>query len=267
MSSTAKRGRTSETPSLHAGSTSMSAKRLKGKQRRELRRSDPVLTTESSCRFAPDHVLTQRQRKMLQVTKAYEQRHGYSPTLREIGVAVGLASPSSVSYQLSILRDKGYLSLVARRPRTAVVRSLEHPSVGLEAEGTPMDMIMRKAVFMPVVGRIAAGEPILAAESIENIFPMPRELVGEGMLFVLKVVGDSMIDAAIADGDWVVVRQQSAAENGEIVAALIDEEATLKTYKKVDHHVWLMPQNPAYSPIPGDEASILGKVVAVLRRV
>jgi repressor LexA len=128
-------------------------------------------------------------------------------------------------------------------------------------------MIVRKAAFAPVVGRIAAGEPMLAVESIENIFPMPRELVGEGMLFVLKVVGDSMINAAIADGDWVVVRQQSVAENGEIVAALIEEEATLKTYKKADGHVWLMPQNPSYSPIPGDEASILGKVVAVLRRV
>jgi repressor LexA len=124
----------------------------------------------------------------------------------------------------------------------------------------------REPVSVPLLGRIAAGEPILAKQSIEEIFVLPRHLVGEGTLFLLKVSGDSMIDAAIADGDWAVVRQQPMAENGEIVAAMIDGEATVKTFKRSDNRVWLMPQNPAYTPIPGDEATILGKVVAVLRR-
>ena len=118
---------------------------------------------------------------------------------------------------------------------------------------------------MPVVGRIAAGGPILAEQVVEDVFPLPRQLVGDGDLFLLKVVGDSMIDAAICDGDWVVVRRQPVAENGEIVAAMIDGEATVKTLKRIDGHVWLMPHNPAYSPIPGDESTILGRVVSVLR--
>ncbi len=120
---------------------------------------------------------------------------------------------------------------------------------------------------MPVVGRIAAGGPILAEQAIEDVFPLPRQLVGEGTLFLLQVAGDSMVDAAICDGDWVVVRQQPVAESGDIVAAMIDGEATVKTFKKRGGHVWLMPHNPAYEPIPGDEATILGRVVTVIRRV
>ena len=120
---------------------------------------------------------------------------------------------------------------------------------------------------MPVLGRIAAGGPILAEQAVEDVFPLPRELVGEGTLFMLQVKGDSMIDAAICDGDWVVVRQQPTANNGDIVAAMIDGEATVKTYRRRDGHVWLMPQNPAFDPIPGDDATILGRVVAVLRRI
>ena len=119
---------------------------------------------------------------------------------------------------------------------------------------------------MPLIGRIAAGIPVPAEESADDIFPLPKELVGEG-LFMLKVAGDSMIGAAIADGDWVVIRQQSDAESGEIVAAMIDGEATVKTLKRSDNHVWLMPHNSAYTPIPGDRATILGRVVTVLRRV
>jgi repressor LexA len=122
-------------------------------------------------------------------------------------------------------------------------------------------------VDVPVVGRIAAGGPILAEQAVEAVMPLPRDLVGEGELFMLRVVGDSMVDAAICDGDWVVVRRQPDAENGEIVAALLDDEATVKTLKRRDGHVWLMPHNPAYAPILGDEAVIMGKVVTVLRRV
>jgi repressor LexA len=121
--------------------------------------------------------------------------------------------------------------------------------------------------YVPLVGRIAAGGPVLAEQAVEDVFPLPRELVGEGTLFMLKVVGDSMVEAAICDGDWVVVRQQPTAENGEIVAAMIDGEATVKTYKRRDGHIWLLPHNPAYEPIPGDDATVLGRVVSVLRRV
>jgi repressor LexA len=190
--------------------------------------------------------LTARQRNIVQVIEDSIQRYGYAPTLREIGEAVGLASTSSVSHQLSRLAKKGYLSRDAGRPRTARV---------------------------PLVGRIAAGGPILADESIEDIISLPRQLVGEGNLIMLRVVGDSMINAAIADGDLVVVRRESDVENGDIVAATFDSdlsadrEATVKTFKKSDGHVWLIPHNPAYVPILGDEAKILGKVVAVLRRV
>ena len=120
---------------------------------------------------------------------------------------------------------------------------------------------------MPVVGRIAAGGPILAEQAIEDVFPLPKDLVGEGTLFLLRVVGDSMVDAAITDGDWVVVRQQPVAENGDIVAAMIDGEATVKTFRRKDGHVLLMPHNAAYEPIPGDDAVILGRVVTVLRKL
>ena len=132
---------------------------------------------------------------------------------------------------------------------------------------THLDVYKRQASYVPVVGRIAAGGPILAEEVVEDVFPLPRQIVGEGQLFLLKVVGDSMVDAAICDGDWVVVRQQPTADNGEIVAAMIDGEATVKTFRRRDGHVLLIPHNPAYTPIDGDAATILGKVTAVLRRI
>jgi repressor LexA len=124
-----------------------------------------------------------------------------------------------------------------------------------------------EASYVPVLGRIAAGVPILAEETVEDVFPLPRQIVGEGQLFLLQVVGDSMIEAAICDGDWVVVRQQPTADNGDIVAAMLDNEATVKTFKRKDGKVWLMPHNAAFDPIDGDHATILGKVTAVLRRI
>jgi repressor LexA len=199
--------------------------------------------------------------------------------MREIGEAVGLTSTSSVSYQLSTLQKKGYLHRDVGRPRTVEVRLPGHPAVrpepGRQVEGREeeasdipgIDIPSQEAIYVPLVGRIAAGGPILAEQSVEDVFPLPRQLVGEGTLFMLKVAGDSMINAAIADGDWVVVRQQPVAENGDIVAAMLDGEATVKTFKQSDGHVWLIPHNPTYTPILGDEASILGRVVAVLRRI
>jgi repressor LexA len=218
----------------------------------------------------PDHVLTWRQRKVLQVIRDSVQRRGYPPSMREIGEAVGLTSTSSVSYQLSTLQNKGYLRRDAGRPRTVEVRLPGHPAVRPaveEADESVLDIASQEAAYVPLLGQIAAGGPILAEQDIEDVFPLPKQLVGEGTLFLLKVVGDSMIDAAIADGDWVVVRKQENAENGEIVAAMIEGEATVKTLKRSGGHVWLMPHNPAYAPIPGDEAVVLGRVVAVLRRV
>ncbi|MGO8960737.1 MAG: transcriptional repressor LexA [Streptosporangiaceae bacterium] len=247
-----------------------SPERPRGRPGRRPKGSVPAVVAELPDKPDPDHVLTWRQRKVLQVIRESVQRRGYPPSMREIGEAVGLTSTSSVSYQLSTLQSKGYLRRDAGRPRTVEVRLPGHPAVRPEADiddDSPMDIASQEAAYVPLVGRIAAGGPILAEESIEDIFPLPRQIVGEGNLFLLKVVGDSMINAAIADGDWVVVRQQPVAENGDIVAAMIDGEATVKTFKRSAEHIWLMPHNPAYTPIPGDEAEILGKVVAVLRRV
>jgi len=247
-----------------------SSGRPRGKPGRRPKGTVPAVVTDLPDKPDPGHVLTWRQRKVLQVIRESVQRRGYPPSMREIGEAVGLTSTSSVSYQLSTLQRKGYLRRDAGRPRTVEVRLPGHPAVRPEPEldeEVPMDITSQEAAYVPLVGRIAAGGPILAEEAIEDIFPLPRQIVGEGNLFLLKVVGDSMINAAIADGDWVVVRQQPVAENGDIVAAMLEGEATVKTFKRSADHVWLMPHNPAYTPIPGDEAEILGKVVAVLRRV
>ncbi len=244
--------------------------RPRGRPGRKPKGSIPHVVADMPDKPDPAHVLTWRQRKVLQVIRESVQRRGYPPSMREIGEAVGLTSTSSVSYQLSTLQSKGYLRRDAGRPRTVEVRLPGHPAVRPEPgteEESPMDIASQEAAYVPLVGRIAAGGPILAEEAIEDIFPLPRQIVGEGNLFLLKVVGDSMMNAAIADGDWVVVRQQPVAENGDIVAAMLDGEATVKTFKRSAEHIWLMPHNPAYTPIPGDEAEILGKVVAVLRRV
>jgi repressor LexA len=217
--------------------------------------------------------LTPRQRSIVRVIEDSVRRYGYAPTLREIGEAVGLASTSGVSYQLSILEKKGYLSRGAGRPRTAVVLPPADPDIGQRDDPAHADLERPKVARVPLVGRIAAGVPIFADQSIEDIISLPRQLVGEGDLIMLRVVGDSMIDAAIADGDWVVVRRESDVENGDIVAATFesdtsaDSEATVKTFKRSAGHVWLIPHNPVYAPILGDDAKILGKVVAVLRRL
>jgi repressor LexA len=219
--------------------------------------------------------LTPRQRRILRFIHDWVQERGYSPSMREIGRAVGLTSTSSVEHQLSALESKGHLRREAGCPRTVEVRLPGVPPV--PAKGTegaksaaapaPRRAFAREATRVPMVGRIAAGSPVPAEESDEDTFPLPKELVGEGDLFMLKVTGDSMIGAAITDGDWVVIRQQSDAESGEIVAAMIDGEATVKTLKRSGDHVWLMPHNSAYPPILGDKATILGRVVSVLRRV
>ncbi|QDO88073.1 transcriptional repressor LexA [Ornithinimicrobium ciconiae] len=237
--------------------------------------------------------LTARQEKVLHVIKDSVDQRGYPPSLREIGTAVQLASPSSVAYQLRMLERKGYLRRDPNRPRAIEVilpgsgegsvagyrRSTSGQPDGSELvsttagageidyDETGIGDARPEATYVPVVGRIAAGGPILAEQAVEDVFPLPRQLVGDGELFLLQVVGDSMIDAAICDGDWVVVRRQEDAVNGDIVAALLDSEATVKTFKRTDGKLWLLPHNEAYDPIDGDDAVVLGKVTAVLRRV
>jgi repressor LexA len=224
--------------------------------------------------------LTVRQRRVLEVIRNSVDRRGYPPSMREIGDAVGLASPSSVSHQLNALVAKGYLRRDPNRPRALEVVSPDASPAELRRRGEVVDLNPERhdfetdsgdarpqAAYVPVLGRIAAGVPITAEELVDDVFPLPKQIVGEGELFLLKVVGDSMIDAAICDGDWVVVSRQQTADNGDIVAALLDSEATVKTFKRKDGHVWLLPHNPAFEPIDGDEATILGKVTAVLRRV
>lgn len=213
---------------------------------------------------ADESGLTPRQRAVLEVIRQAVNERGYPPSVREIGDAVGLASPSSVSHQLSTLEKMGLLKRDPNRPRALVVANPDvEPSIDFTDSGDDRPI----PAYVPVVGRIAAGGPILAEQAVESVFPLPRDLVGEGELFMLKVVGDSMVDAAICDGDYVVVRRQPDAQNGDIVAALLDDEATVKTFKRKDGKVWLLPHNPAYDPIDGDHAQVLGKVVTVLRRI
>ena len=212
--------------------------------------------------------LTPRQQRVLTVIKDSIERRGYPPSMREIGERVGLTSSSSVAHQLRVLEEKGYLKRDPNRPRALSV--FDPDSTGTLAgtvDETGVGDAMPAANYVPLVGRIAAGGPILAEERVEEVFPLPKTLVGDGTLFLLEVAGDSMIDAAMCNGDYVVVRQQPTAENGEIVAALLDGEATVKTFQRKGGQVWLLPHNDAYDPIDGTHATILGKVTAVLRRV
>ncbi|OZM71128.1 repressor LexA [Amycolatopsis antarctica] len=203
--------------------------------------------------------LPQRQQRILRTIQDWVIRHGYSPSTREIGNAVGLRSPSSVSKHLASLEDRGFLRRGSSVSRPIDVRAfLREPGTREPAEDS---------VPVPVVGHIAAGTPIAAEEHVDDVLSLPRGLTGRGNVFGLRVRGDSMVDAAICDGDIVVVRQQSEAHSGQIVAAMIDEEATVKVYRRRNGHVFLEPRNPAYEVIDGDQAVVLGAVVSVLRSV
>ena len=205
--------------------------------------------------------LTEKQERILTCIMESVRTRGYPPSMREIGDAVGLVALSSVTHQLGQLEKFGYIKRNPGMPRALeVLVHFDHTDDGDTNETA-------EAAFVPVVGRIAAGIPITAEQQVEDVFALPRQIVGKGELFLLRVVGESMIDAAICDGDWVVVRSQRNAENGDIVAAMLDGEATVKTFRKRDGHIWLLPRNSDFEPILGDEAEILGKVVAVLRSI
>ncbi len=207
--------------------------------------------------------LSSKQQQILEVIQQSVSRRGYPPSMREIGDAVGLSSLSSVTHQLNQLELSGYLRRDPNRTRALEVL-IELPT---SVESEELSAPLADAAMVPLVGRIAAGVPITADQQVEEVFPLPRQLVGKGDLFMLKVVGESMIDAAICDGDWVVVRQQRTAENGEIVAAMLEGEATVKVFQQRDGHTWLLPRNSSFAPILGDSSEVLGKVVAVLRSV
>jgi repressor LexA len=205
--------------------------------------------------------LSDKQRQILACINEAITRTGYPPSLREIGDSVGLSSISSVSHQLTQLELRGF---IRRDPN--LNRAIE---ILVELDGNPDAVRVREddIVHVPLVGRIAAGIPITAEQNVDDMFALPRQMVGQGNVFMLKVQGDSMIDAAICDGDYVVVREQKTAENGDIVAAMLDHEATVKVFKQRDGNTWLLPRNSAYEPIDGSFAEVMGKVVAVIRSV
>jgi len=204
--------------------------------------------------------LTPRQQRILEVIRESVETRGYPPSVREIGDAVGLKSPSSVHSQLATLERGGYLRRDPSRPRAIEVRFDLDTELSLRAS---------PAKPVPLVGEIAAGAPLLAEERIEDVYPLPRTLVGEGTLFMLRVKGESMVQAGVLPGDYVVVRQQPTVEQGEMCAAMIDGEATVKFFRRTKSgEVFLDPANEGYEPIrvdPDADSAILGRVVAVLR--
>ena len=222
------------------------------------------MSEKSNVSELPDtpgpHGLTGRQLKILEAIKSAVETQGYPPTMRELGVAAGLTSTASVSYQLESLEKKGFIRRDATRGRAIEVLM---PDEKTAENSTPVD----KTKYIPLVGRIAAGGPITAEQEVEETFPLPESLVGSGDLFMLRVVGESMIDAAICDGDYVVIRSQKDCNNGEIVAAMIDGEATVKTFSRKNGQIWLLPANDNFAPIDGNNCEILGKVTAVMRSV
>ena len=211
--------------------------------------------------------LTPRQQRVLTTIKDSIEHRGYPPSMREIGERVGLTSSSSVAHQLRVLEEKGFLKRDPNRPRAMSVFSPDDAPGRSTVDETGIGDARPAATYVPMVGRIAAGGPILAEERVEEVMPLPKSLVGDGTLFLLEVSGDSMVDAAICNGDYVVVRREQTAENGDVVAAMLDGEATVKTFQRKEGRVWLLPHNDAYDPIDGSDAVILGKVTAVLRRM
>jgi repressor LexA len=233
--------------------------------------------------------LSERQQKIMQ--SLWDCPSSYSPSMREIGDAVGLNGQSSVRHQLINLEGKGWVLRHPKRPRAlewrrpdgglpvrpklpdthhlqpAVRPDQDQDQATEDVSQDELDIPSQETAYVPLIGSIAAGIPIIAEEAVEDVFPLPRQIVGKGTLFLLRVRGDSMMDAAIVDGDWVVVRKHHKAENGEIVVAMIEGEATVKTLRldQEKKQIWLLPRNSAYLPIRGEDVTILGKVVAVLR--
>ena len=199
--------------------------------------------------------LNDRRIAILNFIKKELQKKGYPPSVREIGKAVGLSSSSTVHGHLAQLEYKGYIRRDPTKPRT--IEILEGNS----------DVVRKEIINVPIIGRVAAGQPILAIENVEDTFPLPLDFVNNDNVYILSVRGDSMVNAGILDGDYVVVRQQSHAKNGDIVVALLEDEATVKTFYKEKDYIRLQPENPALDPIYSTDVQVLGKVVGVFRRL
>jgi len=199
--------------------------------------------------------LTKRQREILAYVMDNMQERGYPPSVREIGIALGLTSSSTVHSHLAALEKKGFIHRDPSKPR----------AIEILKDGASQPP--KRVVHVPVLGRIAAGQPIFAEENIEDVFPLPRDFVREDAAFILRVRGDSMIDAGIHDGDYLVVRQQATANNGEIVAAMLGDEATVKRYYRERDHIRLQPENSTMSPIIARDVTVLGKAIALIRRL
>ena len=209
--------------------------------------------------------LGKRQIQIYEFICSYSEEHGYPPSVREIGAAVGLASPSTVHMHLKVLEDEGYIRRDPKKPRTIEVVAKDDPAGARLAQvGQDLD---RGTVSLPLVGRVAAGTPILAEQNVEETLTLPTSIVGDASSFILRVRGDSMVNAGILDGDYVVVKEQHDAHNGEIVVALIDDSATVKTFYRERDRVRLQPENDTMEPIYVDDLQILGRVTALIRSI
>lgn len=197
------------------------------------------------------------QERILSYIQSVIESRGYAPSVREIGEAVGLRSTSTVHGHLTRLEKKGLLRRDAMKPRAMDIRN----------DTIPHSDMVSGTNYVPVVGHVAAGNPILAEENTEAVFPLPAEFAGDGELFILRVRGESMINAGILDGDYIVVRKQPNANNGEIVVALIDDEATVKRIYKEDGHIRLQPENDHMDPIIVPDVAVIGKVISLLRKI
>lgn len=217
-----------------------------------------------------ERLLTPRRQKILDCIRDSAERRGYPPSMREIADEVGLKSTSAVSYQLKTLQQMGHLTREAKMPRTIAEKPPRHRARRDRpdpAAPAPSGTGPRNMTSVPLFEQIAAGAPVPANPEPEGSMQLPAEMAGSGTLFAVTVAGDSMVNANIFDGDYVIVRQQDTAHDGDIVAALIEDEATVKTFRRANGHVWLMPQNPSYKPIPGDQCGLMGKVVATVHRI
>lgn len=211
----------------------------------------------------PKGKISKRQQAIYDFIKSYTEGHGYPPSVREIGSAVGLASPSTVHMHLKALEELGMIKRDSKKPRTIEVVSNEEEKAAKLADVS--QDINHNVITLPLVGRVAAGTPILAEQNVEESLTLPTSIVGDASSFILRVRGESMINAGIFDGDYIVVKEQHDAHNGEIVVALIDDSATVKTFYREKDRIRLQPENDSMAPIYADNPVILGRVAALIR--
>ena len=211
--------------------------------------------------------ISKRQQSIYDFICAYTKSHGYPPSVREIGSAVGLASPSTVHMHLKTLEDRGYIHRDSKKPRTIeVVEDLDVATGGARLANVDED-VSHNTITLPLLGRVAAGIPILAEQNVEETLTLPTSIVGDASSFILRVHGTSMVNAGILDGDYIVVKEQHEAHDGQIVVALLDDSATVKTFYREEGRVRLQPENDAMQPIYIENPTILGRVSAVIRSI